>query len=101
MKVAPHDYVKIKAQVNVCWTGGEKEIRNEPPRGTNCKRRMRKQFPQEAKSENISNPVEKNKTETKTEEASETITDTNESERESGGRSKRCTRYEARHAMEK
>ena len=61
-------------------TGGKKGInKKEPPRGTITKQRMRKQFPQKAKSE-ISNPVGK-KTEqnrNKNRKASETIINTDD-----------------------
>ena len=75
--------MRLPIRAVVCWTGGQKgnKQKGSAP-GYKLQKRMRKHFPQKAKSE-ISNPVGKkqNKTETKTEKASETIIDTNDGER--------------------
>ena len=54
--VGPQNKMRLPNRSVVCWTGGKKRMKKRAAPGYKLQKRMRKQFPQKAKSE-ISNPV--------------------------------------------
>ena len=85
----------------VCRAGGKRETKGDAP---GYKLQKKNESENNPRKRNQKYPIQWEKTKqnrNKNRKASETIIDTTEENAKPGGRSKHCTRYEARRAIEK